>query len=296
MAAELDVLAIGNINTDISFYAEDLPEPDKEVIARDYSIFQGGSAANFSVAASKLGLKAGMLGCVGDDIFGRDAIKSLQAEGVCTDFVRVSKEKRTGVVCVLVNRNCERSMVAFRGANLELENLVEGQMPKARITELSNVSRKILKEVLGRKEGFISLDPGGESGALKPDDLKGLDLLLLNEGECACITGEKFEKGAETLLGSVKMVIVKLGAGGAFLRRRGMKAVMPAFKVNVLDTTGAGDAFDAGVIAALSYGKDPKEALVWGSGTAALKIQKKGARNGLPTKNVLMKFLSIHNK
>jgi len=291
------VLAVGNINTDLTFYLEKNPEPDSEAFARDFFSFHGGSASNFAVGVSRLGMRSGMVGCVGDDRFGKEAVRALQREGVLTDHVKVIKGERTGAVCVLVEAGGKRMMVAYRGANTRLPEAVEG-IGKAipDVLQISNVGgmllRTILKQVKGVKgKTLVSLDPGGSSGELAVDDLKGLDVLLLNEKECKAITKKNLRAGAEVLASRVKTVVVKRGGNGCLLLSGDGVEEIPAFEVDVQDPTGAGDAFGAGFITGVVSGKSAREAALWGSAVAALKIGKKGAWAGLPSKAELAEFL-----
>ena len=289
---KLDVLAVGNINIDVSFFVEGMPKPDDETFARDFALFHGGSAANFAVGAARLGLSTGILGCVGADSLGREALRLLKAENVLTDSVRVSKRRRTGTVCILVEESGVRRMIAYRGANEELELIVKREIPQARFVQLCNVSRGVLGAVLRRKgERKVILDPGGGSKDLRIEDLRGVDLLFVNELECSNLTGEDYKRGSEILSEHVGTVVVKLGSRGAFMRDGEKSAYQEAFPVKVVDTTGAGDAFNAGFVAALCNGRSGKDCLLWGNGVAALKIQSKGARTGLPTLKDLAKFL-----
>jgi ribokinase len=296
LARKLDVLAVGNINVDLSFFVDKIPKADDEVIARDYSVFSGGSAANFAVGTARLGLNTGIVGCVGEDNFGRESIATLQREGVFTDFVAFSKGKNTGTVCVIVDSKGARRMIAYRGANTDLGSIIASGLPDAKFVQLSNVSRKILAMALKRKVGRVSLDPGGESKHLKQEDLEGIDYLLLNDLECRNITGMSYREGSEVLLKKAETVVVKLGRRGVFVRNADIVHLEPAFKVDAVDTTGAGDAFDAGFIAGINDNLTPKEASSWGAGEAAIKIMKKGARTGLPTRKELLEFLSNQSR
>jgi ribokinase len=294
LAKKLDVLAVGNINVDLSFFVDHMPKTDDEVTAMDYSVFSGGSAANFAAGTARLGLNTGMVGCVGEDDFGREAIAALQREGVSTNFVAFSKGKNTGTVCVIVDSKGARRMIAYRGANADLRGIVAGGLPEAKVVQLSNVNKEILWMALKKKVGRVALDPGGESKHLKPADVEGVDFLLLNDLECRNITGMGYRKGSEVLLRKAGTVVVKLGRRGVFIRSADAAHLEPAFKVDAVDTTGAGDAFDAGFIAGINNNLTPKEASLWGAGEAAIKIMKKGARTGLPTKEELLEFLSDH--
>jgi len=295
MSHEPRVLAVGNINIDLTFYMEKSPELDSEAFARDFISSNGGSASNFAVGVARLGLRSGIVGCVGGDSRGREAIKAFRREGVSVDLVKSLEGERTGVVCVLVDPRGTRTMVAFRGANRRLGEAVTslGSEP-ADVLQISNVGRGVLSDVLGGVEGnsrrtLVSLDPGGSSRELSPEDLVGADILLLNEEECGLITGRGNDP--EILAGKVGIVVVKRGARGCVVFAKGERVELPAFTVKVEDPTGAGDAFDAGFIAGIVSSKDPYEGAKWGSAAAAMKIRRRGAWNGLPTKEGLMEFL-----
>ncbi|MEM3039947.1 MAG: carbohydrate kinase family protein [Candidatus Methanomethylicaceae archaeon] len=287
----LDVLSVGNINIDLSFFINKLPDLDGEEIA-DLEIFHGGSAANFAVGLSRLGLKVGILGCVGDDQFGREAIDELSRAGVATEFVTIMKGKRTGIVCVLVDRSGGRRMLAHRGANAELDSILKN-LPDAKFLQLCNVSRNVLMKIKGsQRQARMSIDPGGGVVELMPEDLDGIDVLLLNELECKFLTGSDYREGARKLAEYVGNVVVKLGDKGAYAFDGKEEKFQRALRVNVVDTTGAGDAFDAGFMAAFINRMNVEECLRWGIATASLKIQRRGAREGLPTLLELKEFLS----
>lgn len=287
-----DVISIGNINIDLSFFVETLPDLDTEVLS-DLEIFHGGAAANFAVGAARLGLKVGIIGCVGNDVFGMSAIEELSKNGVSIDFIKIVEGKRTGMVCVIVEKGGNRRMIAYRGANEALEDYIN-EVPNSKYLQLCNVSRGVLIKVKNLSNSKISLDPGGRVVELKLSDLEGIDIIFMNEYECRKLTGMDYLKGAELISNYVKLVIIKRGAKGAYLFDGKKSISMPAMEVNVVDTTGAGDAFDAGFLAAMIRGKSLNECLTWGIATASLKIQKKGARSGLPTLEELFKFLSYY--
>lgn len=294
MPRALDVLAIGNINADISFFVEKAPDEDSEVIASDYEVFSGGSAANFAVGVSRLGLKAGIIACVGGDGYGRQAVAELGSEGVATDLVKIESAEKTGVVCVIVEGGGGRRMVAYRGANSFLAGAAAEGLRKAdaKLIQLCNVKKDVLKEALKLRGGAtVSYDPGGASCELLPDDLLGVDILMVNELECAAITGERWDVGADAISKVVGKVVVKRGARGALLIEGGKRYWQEAYDSKVIDATGAGDAFDAGFVSALLKGFSPSVCMKWGAAAAALKIQRRGARSSLPTEAELISFL-----
>jgi ribokinase len=295
LGRELDVLAVGNINVDLSFFVDRAPSPDSEAFAHRFSAFHGGSAANFSVGVAKLGLKSAILACVGDDSEGSKALNALKEEGVVTDFVGRVENAKTGTVCVIVEPDGTRRMIAYRGANAHLEGFAGVGVAKAspKVVQLCNVSRKVLNSVAEKKGRWkLSVDPGGSSGEIKPEDLEGAEIVILNDKECQSLTGKAWKQGAALLSEKACKVVVKRGALGAYLISQGMEMSCKAFKVEVADTTGAGDAFDAGFVSAFCRGLEDEECLRWGSAAAALKIQSRGARNGLATEKCLKNFLN----
>jgi len=301
LASRVDVIALGNINIDLAFYVDAAPAHDAEVFAHRFSRFHGGSAANFSAGVAKLGLRSGILACVGNDLDGEEAIDALRGEGVITEFIRRVDDAVTGTVCVIVEGDGSRRMIAYRGANALLERIAEEGMERAslssRMVQLCNVSRNVLKRVMRHGGGWkVSVDPGGSVGELEVEDLDGASIVLLNESECETLTGEGWSDGARMLSESVKRVVVKRGADGAHMISAGREYTLPAYKVDVQDTTGAGDAFDAGFISACCRGLAEEECLRWGLASAAVKIQSKGARNGLATEVQLREFLRHHER
>lgn len=295
LGRELDVLAVGNINVDLSFFVDRAPSPDSEAFAHKFSAFHGGSAANFSVGVAKLGLKSAILACVGDDAEGSEAVHALKEDGVNTDFVMRVESSKTGTVCVIVEPDGTRRMVAYRGANAHLEGFAGGEVAKAspKVVQLCNVSCKLLKSVTEKKGRWkLSVDPGGSSVELKPEDLEGAEIVILNEKECQTLTGKSWKHGAALLSENARKVIVKRGVLGAYLISQGKELSCKAFKVGVADTTGAGDAFDAGFVSAYCRGLKDEECLRWGAAAAALKIRSRGARNGIATEECLKNFLN----
>lgn len=292
-AAQLSrsVTSVGNINIDLSFYTNRFPEKDSEIEAEGFSVSHGGSAANFAVGVSRLGIDCGIVGCVGRDRFGKDAVDNLRDEGVWTGYV-LECDLETGTVGTIAERDGgTRTMIAWRGANrMLLEAVRRAEISGSRHIHISNVPREVLVEVMKRRgEAQVSFDPGGSASMYVPEDLKGIDFIMLNDMELRKIMREG--KSVKDLLAVAGAVVLKQGSQGATLYKRGEAMRCGAFRVQVADTTGAGDAFDAGFISALLYGKGLGEAVRWGCATAAIKIQKKGARAGLPSLEELRSFL-----
>jgi ribokinase len=248
LAGAVDVLAVGNINIDLAFYVDRAPAHDSEAFAHRFSRFHGGSAANFSVGAARLGLRSGILACVGNDTDGYEAVDTLRGEGVITEFIRRVEGAGNGAVCVIVEGDGSRRMLAFRGANASLEGIAaEGaEAATPGIVQLCNAGTDVLRSIMNAQGSWrVSVDPGGsvvdlERGGfgrsghclVKRERVRDPDQRGLAGGGQSALQ-ERWHRGSQ-----------EGGAGSASAVCRG-EFTLPAYRVDVQDTTGAGDAFDA---------------------------------------------------
>lgn len=279
------ILSIGNANLDEEFYVDRIPGVDEESEAGHYEAAPGGSASNFAVAVSRLGYEAGFMGCLGNDEAAEVIRRNFEKNGVSMDFVEVL-DMPTGRVVVLVERGTgNRAMVAFRGANSRLtEDLVDqGKIEWADHVHVSGTSigvaakaLSIAKE-LGRSSSY---DPGGIAVKKRRGELRrvleNVDILFVNRVELQSLV-EEFGK-LTSLLSLVGLLVVKRGEEGSEAIAEGLRASAPAFEVEVLDTTGAGDSFNAGFVSAWLKGFGVEECLLVGNAVAALKIRRRGAQ------------------
>lgn len=234
MTVELTV--VGSINLDFVVRLERLPRPGETVTARDFARLPGGKGANQAVAASRLGAKVTMVGAVGDDELAAEALSGLNAAGV---ELHVERRGQTGVALIYVDGAGENEIAVFPGANAELTpRAVEGAV----VCQLEIPDAVVL--AAAASAGFFVLN----AAPARVLDLEP-DLLVVNELE-----REVFSRG--------KLVAVTHGAEGATLFEDGRevaRAVAP--RVEVVDSTGAGDAFTAALVVSLLEGLDRQEAL-----------------------------------
>ncbi|HDI46759.1 MAG TPA: carbohydrate kinase family protein [Candidatus Methanomethylia archaeon] len=301
-ARVFDTLAVGNLNVDITAFVESTPPPDGEVEARVFHISFGGSAANFAVALSRLSSRVGLIAHIGSDEMGKSALAELEREKVYTRLIRVEKGRTTGYVLVLVERSGVKRMVAFRGANqlLSSRSLPLKAARRAKIVHASSVKPSTAEGIAAkavRGGAVFTYDPGGS--ALKyplkefAPVLEKTHILFVNSTEVKAITGiSDPKKAADVLSEYAPTVVVKMGAKGVYAVGEEEREFIPAFEVEeVVDTTGAGDAFNAGFIKGLLLGLSFRECCIMGNAVAALKIAHPGARGGLPTLQQVSEFL-----
>jgi ribokinase len=283
------VLVIGSINTDLVFADLDaLPHPGQTVRARELLRLHGGKGANQAVAARRLGMPTLLVSAVGDDPEGVAALADLRSEGIDVRFVRRSA-RATGSAAVHVTVAGENSIVVAAGANDDVTSeaiAAAGQLVAGRRVVLL-ASLEIPPAIVeawalaGRERGWtIVLNPAPvPADGLARDLLALVDLLTPNESELAALC----ERNPAALLEhGVGAVVVTLGARGAEIHARGARPSQHTPPpTDALDSTGAGDAFNAALAVSLAAGKALDEAVRIGVVAGALATRKLGARGSL---------------
>lgn len=292
----LEVVCFGALNMDKLYRVDRLAGADEESVILDFKEAPGGSAANTAVGLARLGVRVGYIGKVADDREGRLLIKSFINEGVDISGIVISRDGRSGAVIGFVDQMGNRALYLDPGVNdtLEFDEINLEYVKGAKIIHLTSFAgtppfeaQKRLIENLP-EDTKVSVDPGriyARRGldALRPI-IRRCYAFLPNEEELRLLTGrEDYEEGARILLGEgVKVVAVKLGERGCYVTDGSESHIIEPFKVNVVDTTGAGDAFCAGFIYGLLRGKSLKDCGVLGNFVASRCLTKMGARDGLP--------------
>jgi ribokinase len=247
------------------------------------SVEGGGSAANVAAWAASLGSPVALVCRVGDDERGRDAVAGLRAGGVDV-HATLDPDRQTGTCVVLVEPGGERTMLPDPGAN-------DGPLGPAPDGDHLHVVGYVLLRDGPRESALAAIEQARDAGIpvsvdpsswalLRPGAMPVVDLLLPNEREAAVLAGDdEPERAARALAGrAAREVVVKLGAAGA-LWTDGIELIrVPAEAVAVADTTGAGDAFAAGLLSARLAGAPPREALGAGCHVAARAVAQVGAR------------------
>ena len=291
---KFDVIGFGALNVDKIYQVPRIAKEGEETFVLDFQETPGGSAANTIVGLAKLGLKTGFIGKVADDHEGQLLINDFKLEDVNTDGIMVVKEGRSGVVTAYVDKKGERALYVHPSVNdsLTFEQINLEYARQARFLHLTSVDekpfqaqKKLIEEVSDVK---VSLDPGeiyARKGLTKLRSLiKKSFVVLPSEGELKMLTGKRWKEGAKMLVKEgAGIVAVKLGEKGCYVTDGKEAHLIEPFKVNVVDTTGAGDAFSAGFLYGLINGKDLYQCGRLGNFVASCCVTKVGARTGLPT-------------
>ncbi len=291
------MLSVGNLNVDLSVYVSSVPSVGGRVEARFFAKNPGGAAANFAVALARLGESSAVLGCVGRDYEGYWLIRELSSSGVDVSLV-TQVDSVTGFVVVVVDENGERTMISYRGANSHLSEAAKKfERLNAEWVHVCSLGPEVAEAVFraAKAAGAVtSYDPGGFVVKLGFETLRTalsmVDVLLVNEGEASTL--EKLGGGPNLakVLETVPLVVVKMGGRGSRALKKGVVVEAPAFPTSVVDSTGAGDVFDAAFCFALLRGLELQEALLFANACAALKVSRMGAQSG-PTLDEAVQFL-----
>ncbi|WP_457550608.1 carbohydrate kinase family protein [Archaeoglobus sp.] len=295
----MDVIGFGALNVDKIYLVSEIPKAEEESYVLDLKVYPGGSSANTIVGLSRLGLKTGFIGKVGKDEEGAFLVEDLKKEGVDTHNVIVS-DGRTGCAMVFVDKKGERAIlldpalndtIGFDEIDLDYVNKFKLLHLSSFVCKFNDSSFESQKKLVEIFNGVVSFDPGSIYAKFGLEKIKPLikhtDVFMPNEGEVKLLTGLDYKDGAEFFLQWCEVVVVKRGDKGCYITDGKNSYEIPAYNVKVVDTTGAGDAFNAGFLYGYLKGKGLDECGKLGNYIASLCIQKVGARTGLPFINRL---------
>jgi ribokinase len=307
------LVVVGSLNMDFAVSVDRLPAPGETVLGRDFRMIPGGKGANQACAAGKLGggsVHVKLIGRVGYDVFADHLKASLSAAGVDVAAVHATRAQPTGVALIWVDRTGQNSIVVASGANHELAAADVGAMRKsfrgAAIalfqleTPLDTVEAALR---LAREEGAITVLDPAPAQALPASLLAQVDILTPNESEALVLCGrsparislDEARALAEELrrLGP-RTVIMKLGDQGSLLLNDSGARHFPAFLVNVVDSTAAGDTFNGALAVTLVEGKSIEEAIPFASAAAAISVTRLGAQASAPSRAEVDKLLATN--
>ena len=281
MKKNVSIAVIGSINLDIVAHVVDFPQPGETVTNAVVKRFPGGKGANQAVAAHRLGASVFMVGRVGSDSFADEALKTLRDEGIDLSYCKPLENFATGLALIIVTGEGENQIVVAPGANAAFDAAhLEFPSTDACIAQLEVPVETILKAARANNSFFCL-----NAAPVKPvphELLEHVDLLVVNEIEVQALGSELDDFNG--LLAST------YGANGAILTRNGVQiARARPPKVDVVDTTGAGDAFTAALTVALVGGVEPQLALERACVVAALATTKMGAQSS-PTQQEIQQL------
>jgi ribokinase len=298
----MKIVVVGSSNIDMVAQVDHLPAPGETVGNAKFIQVCGGKGANQAVAAARLGGIVTFVGKIGDDIFGKQAVQRLEAEGINVDFVAVDHDNPSGVALITVDRQGENSIVVAPGSNgtlssadfdKALSELIESEFVLMQL-EIPIPTVEHIARMAVLKQKKVILDPA-PAAKLSDELLKNLYMITPNETEAKMLTGikvtdERSALKAATVLHEkgVEIVIITMGAAGAFLSVNGKSELIKAPKVEAIDTTAAGDTFNGALAVSLSEGKTIAESIVFANKAASISVTRIGAQSSVPLRKELM--------
>jgi ribokinase len=298
------ILVIGSSNTDLITNVARFPIAGETISGKAFMQAMGGKGANQAVAAQRLGGNVKFVTCLGNDANGNNTLNYFKNEGLDVSDALIVDYAPTGTAIILVNDEGENCIVVTPGANHELLPAhiteLEDEIAKAAMVVLQmEIPFDTVKKVIEsahrhRTPVLLNVAPARQIGV---DLFKMIDILVVNETEIECVSGQSIAKLGENgiidqlMSMGARTVILTLGKRGCIVKNETTSRHLPAFEVEAVDTTAAGDTFCGALVANLAQGKDIFEAARFATAASAICVTRMGAQPSIPTEEEVTEFL-----
>jgi ribokinase len=302
-ASPARICVVGSINVDLTFRAPRLPRPGETVTGHGFQQGFGGKGANQAVAAARLGAQVTMIGRVGNDAFGTQALHNLQANGIDTRFIRADAQRPTGIAAIVLDDAATNCIVVIPGANgalapADIHTAADAiRSADVVICQLEVPLDTVLETFrIARSAGVRTILNPAPAQPLPAELLENADICVPNETELELLTGRDFGEveaiavAAQELSATVQ-VVVTLGGSGAWVQGE----IMTPPAVAALDSTGAGDTFIGCLAVSLVEGLSLREAVRRANVAAALSVTRLGTQTAIPTRAEVEALLAEHD-
>ena len=281
-STEFDVVVVGSCNLDLVSTTTRLPSPGETLRAVTYAEHAGGKGLNQAVACARMGARVAFIGCVGNDSAGTMLRELLESEGVDTTQLKTI-DAPTGRAFITVDANGENTIVIVAGANAQVgKSAITVPSSKVLLAQLE-IPLDVVTQVFVQAQGAIRVLNPAPATTLSTELLALCDIAVPNETESATLGGTK-----ALLQSGVTTVITTLGERGAEISNATSTTLIAPYKVDAIDTVGAGDAFTGALCAEIARGTDIQRAAQIASVAGALATTVRGAVPSLPTQAAVM--------
>ena len=301
------VTVFGSFVVDLMGRTPHLPVPGETVKGSFFKQGAGGKGFNQGIAAHKAGGDVAMITKLGRDTLANVALEAMDDVGMPKDYLFYNDEVATGIALILVDENTSQNEIVIVPGACSTITEEDIASVEARIKESGYVllqlevnqdaNEKVAK--LAKENGVKVIINTAPYQPISDEFLNGAYLVTPNEVEAEELTGipvrdlESADRAAKVFFDKgVQNVLITLGSRGVYINTEGKSLIVPAYKVNAVDTTGAGDAFNGGLLAALAEGKTLPEAARFANALAALSVQRIGTTPAMPTREEIDAFLA----
>ena len=300
------IVVIGSINMDLVTVCERAPEGGETLFGTEFFQVPGGKGANQAVTMGKMGCDVTMLGMVGNDIFGKELLSSMKDSGVNVDFVEKT-DCSTGIAKIIVEKNGQNRILVVPGANGCVDReYIDRHMDIIKGCDIVVAQLEIPVDTVeyafekAKELGKITILNPAPGRELSAKIIKNSDIIVPNESELGLITGMATDKEEEILKAGkklmdmeVKSLIVTLGSKGSLYLDNKKVKFCPAYRVNAVDTTAAGDSFIGGLVTKMDKDCDDSiiDAISFATKVSAIAVTRKGAQTSIPTLEEVENFV-----
>lgn len=302
------ISVIGSLNMDLVFQTDRLPLAGETIAGKNFNLIPGGKGANQALAAAKAGAETRLFGCVGEDEFGDVLLKSLLEAKVDISHIKKVTAVHSGVASIILEGSGENRIIVIPGAN----DLVDADYIDKHWESIQNSALLILQHEIPIQTCQYVIQRASESSvpvllnpapfhSISDEILRKVDYLVLNETELHGLLHRKItsiddvlEAGKLINQKGVKHVLITLGSDGAVLVTDDEWFHHPAYSVEVVDTTAAGDTFVGNFASAIIKGYELNRAIKIASAAAALAVTKIGAQSSIPCSEETQLFIENH--
>ncbi len=303
------VLVFGSYVTDLSSRIQTFPKPGQTVKGREFHLGPGGKGSNQAVAANRAGADVTFVTKLGDDLLGTQTLDFYSKEGLDTRNILIEKGGQTGSALIMVDESTAQNRIVVVGGACEQVNdqdveKISGLLDQTDIflTQLETNIEPVYKLLKAAKQkGILTILNPAPAQVIDKEYMKSVDIIIPNETEAEFLTGitvtdhDTAKQAAQALLEQgAKGVVITLGKRGAYATYQGEEKLVSAVDCGAaVDTTGAGDAFIGGMVAALADGKDFFDAVNYGSVTAGIAVTRKGTAPAMPYKKEISQYYQV---
>lgn len=294
------VCVLGSMNMDLVVKVNDVPRVGETILSKSFEKIAGGKGANQAIAAKRCGAKVSMIAKIGNDDNGQILKQKLEEDNIDVKYVFKDNKEATGIAIIMVNENGNNSIIVVSGSNMTIDDEeVEASIEKIKESDILisqfEVSEKIILKAFKKAKELEKITILNPAPAKKINEelLKVTDIIVPNETEAEVLTGIKVntledanEAGQIFLEKGVKFAVITLGSKGAAVIGADFCELVPAYKVNAIDTTAAGDSFIGALSSKLKFEEINKlnliNAVKFGNKVSSISVQRKGAQPSIP--------------